>query len=583
MALKRPRQVVLSDYKVPERLFADVAHRVYRELDCPRSLMLDMYLEAGEFEKLASATWIPSDYNSLESAKRAWIATEFLRKYRGMPGLDPKFRVRATLQKVAEAEDACLQANKRLRGYLHGEPIPALVASVLHRAQRKIHDMLPEYKLKAHLQACRWGPGSDAQNKRPFIGPYHKYRSVLTHTTGAREFVACLLESNHLWGSWLTNPHPASGAFTPIKGKRRGNSLLTVPKTALVDRPICVEPGANVYLQLGLGSLLRRGLLRWGIDLSSQETNRMLALEGSHDQSWATIDLSSASDTIARVLVQVLFNYSTKTRTWFRAMDKLRCYWTRYPDATWRLNHKFSSMGNGFTFELETIIFYSLVSSVADIVGGKCAAVYGDDIIVNPAIFDEVQQVLSWCGFSLNAKKSFRSGYFRESCGMNAWDGYELPSYRLEKLDSLADVYSLHNGLVRCGLSRSASWLLRRIPSRFRFFGPKGAGDAVLHTDSHESWNAKPHGLADQWFFWGLVIKGLKWVPEKVRARAYEPAILHSLATMVPLSDHTVYTGGRWGSEGFVTLSRGKWTVGELLVGREQLGLTKVEVPGLTN
>lgn len=569
------------DYQVDPQLYRQAALRAYEELNTPRSLTCALLLKYGETEQLARLTFDPMDYNTIGDARGAWVPTELLRKFRGLPGVDSSFREKAARTKADEAEIACSRANARLLGFLHGEPIPARVARALVRARRKVHDVLPEYKLQRHLAKCRWGPGSDALNKRPFIGPYHKFRSEMSFTRNAREFVACLLEGNHLWGSWLTNPYPAVGALTPLAKVVKGNSYLTVPKSALIDRSICVEPGANVYLQLGLGHLLRRALKRGaGIDLASQERNRWLALEGSELSNWATIDLSSASDTIARRLVQYLFSYSSKTTTWFVVMDRLRSLWTKYPGGEWRLNHKFSSMGNGFTFELETLVFWSIVSSVADQEGGECAAVYGDDIIISPSIYPAVVEVLEWCGFSVNTRKSYHESYFRESCGMNAWNGYELPSYRLEELENLADIYSFHNGLVRLGLIKTARWIQRRIPGFLRFFGPSGAGDAVLHDGSWNDWKAKPHGVVDQWFFWAVKLRGLEWQPVENRTVTYEPAILHSLSTLVPLADHSVYTGGRWGSEGLVTLSTGEWTVGEILISREALGL-KTEWPPL--
>jgi hypothetical protein len=390
------------------------------------------------------------------------------------------------------------------------------------------------------------------------------------------------MERYHLWARWLANPYQPEGAYTPFGGIYRGNEWTTVPKTALIDRSICIEPGANVFLQLGVGQILRTAARRAGIDLTTQERNRMLALEGSSSSEWATIDLSSASDTIARYLVWMLFNYSPKTRTWFKVMDSLRSKFTYYgePLKRWELNEKFSSMGNGFTFELETLVFKALADTVAEREGGICAAVYGDDIIVTRDVFQPVCEVLQECGFLPNPKKSYSTSYFRESCGMNAWDGYELASYRLVSLKSLPEVYSFHNGLTRIGLTKTAGWLQRRIPAQLRFFGPSGAGDAVLHSSDVPSWYAKPYGIVDQWYFWGMKLRGLKYKAHVSRVSFLEPALLHSLCTSVPLSDHTVYTGGRWGSEGLVTLSKGEWTVGSILVGREALGLGFERPPG---
>lgn len=566
----------LDGFSVPGDLWQETAIRAYRELGDPLSQGLAACLTAGDFRSVAEARFEPGLYNDFKSASTAFRSVELLRKFPNFPGLDGRMREEAARKKADEAEAACFRTNRKINsGGLDSGFTPSARRAIV-RAKRKIHDLLPEYDLEAHLRACRHGPGSDVLNRRPYVAPYHKFSSDLKCTAACQPFVACLMEGNHLWARWIANPHDAAGAFTPIASVVRGNEFLTVPKTALTDRSICIEPGANIYLQLGLGAIIRHALRRVGIDLNSQETNRWLALLGSYRADIATIDLSSASDTIARALVQELFDYSPKTRVWWRVMDSLRSRYTNYGTKSrplWKLNQKFSSMGNGFTFELESLIFWALSSSAAEQEGGECLAVYGDDIIVTSRAFAVVTDVLEQCGFEVNTKKSYNSGYYRESCGMNAWDGYEMPSYKLEQLDNLQSVYSFHNGLLRIGCTSTAAWLRRRIPARLRFYGPSGAGDVVLHSSDYHTWQAKPHGLADQWFFWGLRIRALRFQPVEIRAKNYEPAILHSLSTLVPLSDHTVYTGARWGSQGLVPLTRGVWTIGEILISREQAGI----------
>lgn len=569
-------------FKVEERVWKDACLKAYEEINTPHSLKLAILLRSGEFTQLAESKVDPLLYNDRELFSKDFLANELLRKFDALPGLTSQARKQSAIEKALAAEDQCLQTNQRIMEWTLGTGFPTGVESLISKARRKILRVLPDYDLKEHLKCCRWGPGSDALNKRPYVAPYHKFRSQLSGTRSVMPFLTSLLEENNLWATWLGGQE-VSGPFSPLITFFKGNGAFTVPKTALTDRFICIEPAVNVYLQLGLGSMIRRGLKRVGIDLNSQEKNRLFALQGSEDQCWATIDLSSASDTVARRLVQLLFSGHPKLDVWLRVMESLRSPFTNYGSkkkAKWLLNHKFSSMGNGFTFELETLIFWALSTSAAETVDGEVATVYGDDIIVSQNSFAAVTELLELCGFSVNDRKSYNSGYFRESCGMNAWDGYEISSYRLESLRTLADVYSFHNGLRRCGLKRAASEVLRRIPTSLRFFGPSGAGDVVLSNPDYTTWNARPHGLADQWFFWALRLKGLKFVPLEHKVQTYEPALLHSFSTMVPLSDHPVYAGGRWGSQGTVTLTKGEWSVGEVLISREQAGITSPDVFG---
>lgn len=575
---------LLSEYTIPSELWIESSKLAFEELNTPRSLACWILLNAREHKQLLDVEFDPRLYleEDKDRVQRDFIATELLRKFQGIPGFSDKVREEAALQKAASAETECLKTNTRILEWTHGSGFPAGVEGLISRARRKIIHVLGSYDLGEHLKACRWGPGSDALNKRPYVSSYHKFKSLLAGTKSVAPFVSSLLEGNYLWATWLCS-NDVVGPISPIMKFIPGNGSLTVPKSAKTNRFICIEPGANVYLQLGLGSMIRRRLRRVGIDLNSQDRNQMFALEGSESGLWATIDLSSASDTIARRLVHLLFSGHPELEVWFRVLEALRSPFTNYGSAKkpkWTLNHKFSSMGNGYTFELETLIFWALSSSAAEEAGGECAAVYGDDIIVSNHVFDSVSEILNHCGFTVNRRKSYNTTPFRESCGMNAWHGYELKSYRLQTLENLSDVYSLHNGLLRCGLKRAASYVIRRIPRKLRFYGPAGAGDGVIHSPDISTWDAMPHGVADQWFFWSLKLKSLVWKSETIPVRAYEPALLHSFSTKVPLSDHPVYTGNCWGSEGLVTLTDGCFGVGEILVSREALGLSHPALPG---
>lgn len=481
-----------------------------------------------------------------------------------MPGVSAQDRKASALAGEELAEQHCAATNRRFVDYLHGIGLTPDDEALLIAARRKILWVLGDFSFKKLLQKCRWGPGSDRLNKRPYVSPYHKFAGKQSATRSALPIFASLLEGNDLWRRWM-GAVEESGVFTPLVTLFRGNRLSTVPKTALIDRIICIEPSVNIHLQLGLGGLIRDALRRRAhINLDSQETNRMCALQSSEDDSMATIDLSSASDTIARRLVQFLI---PETSPWFRVLDALRSPFTLMPGGIERLNHKFSSMGNGYTFELETLIFWGITSAVCEAKGMKCHAVYGDDIIVDSAVFGDVTRILELCGFVVNTKKSYVEGYFRESCGMNAYHGYEVASYRLEEaLEDLHHLYSFHNGLRRLGLTRAANLVVRSIPKGIRCYGPEDVDDRFLSNPDITTWSYQPYGLEDQWWFWGIRIRSLVFTPDKVTTRYLEPAILHSFATMVPQLDIPVLPGARWGSEGLATIQKGEWAIGETLL-----------------
>jgi hypothetical protein len=145
---------------------------------------------------------------------------------------------------------------------------------------------------------------------------------------------------------------------------------------------------------------------------------------------------------------------------------------------------KISSMGNGATFELETAIFWAISSSVAG-----DSVVYGDDIIVPTEHAPEVIELLEFCGFKCNPKKTFVSGPFRESCGGHYFQGVDVtPPYFRKRLNSLHPVLTAANAInlrskahlmVSYDLKPSWDLLARKIPRKFR--GLEGAGDVCLH------------------------------------------------------------------------------------------------------
>lgn len=232
-----------------------------------------------------------------------------------------------------------------------------------------------------------------------------------------------------------------------------GNEFFTVPKKTDIDRACCKEPDINMYLQKGVGNHIRRALKRFRIDLDDQTRNQRLAQIGSRDGSLATLDLSSASDSVTLGLVEMLF-----PPEWTIVLKDLRSPITRYKKrATDRsyethVNEMLSSMGNGFTFEVESLIFYVLARAVAYFRGERFSSltVYGDDIICPSTMYDDLVWVLTEVGFTVNSEKSFSKGPFRESCGGHYYHGEDVTPFYLRKpVTHLTDLILLLNGIRR--------------------------------------------------------------------------------------------------------------------------------------
>lgn len=258
---------------------------------------------------------------------------------------------------------------------------------------------------------------------------------------------------------------------------RCGESRLSfVPKTDLIARTICTEPSLNMFYQLGLGRLIELRLRRiFGIDLSIQpERNRRLTQIGSIDGSFSTIDLSSASDNFSITLLDWLLKPNSSARG---LIELLRTPRTILPDGRVVELHMVSTMGNGFTFPLQTLLFSCAVASVYVSFGKRYLnradtqnfGVFGDDIIVQTEMFDRLCHLLGLLGFQVNRSKSFSKGLFRESCGSDYFHGHDVRGVYLKDLSSQQARYSAINRLnewsARSGilLPETVHYLLRSV------------------------------------------------------------------------------------------------------------------------
>jgi hypothetical protein len=148
-------------------------------------------------------------------------------------------------------------------------------------------------------------------------------------------------------------------------------------------------------------------------------------------------------------------------------------------------------MGNGFTFELETLIFIGIISGVTGLRPGLDFLVYGDDIIVPKDAARNVLSALRLFGFTPNERKTFVDGPFRESCGGDYFAGVPVRALFVKKTPSTPTEWiSLHNALkARLPRNNVAVALLKgireQVPLRWRLTGPSRVGDLAFHHASH--------------------------------------------------------------------------------------------------
>jgi hypothetical protein len=235
-----------------------------------------------------------------------------------------------------------------------------------------------------------------------------------------------------------------------------GSCLSFVPKTTEISRTICTEPILNMIFQKGIARSLEQRLREvFAINLSTQpEKNADFARLGSLTGRFGTIDLSSASDTISKNLCRYLL-----PKRAYDVLEMARSPVTTLPSGETIELHMISSMGNAFTFPLQTMIFAAVVYGCyraydIDFVRSRGRslgnfAVFGDDIIVEQRSYDLVCRVLTLLGFSVNVDKSFNIGGFRESCGSDYFEGHNIRGVYIKRLRDANDCYSAINRLVR--------------------------------------------------------------------------------------------------------------------------------------
>lgn len=273
------------------------------------------------------------------------------------------------------------------------------------------------------------------------------------------------------------------------------NKIAFVPKTAKTHRTIAVEPLLTLLVQKGIGTLMRKKLKRVGVNLQDQAINQRMAREGSVDpDSFVTIDLESASDSVSRELVRTLL-----PPDWYDLLDRNRCKSFMLDGVIYPYN-KFCSMGNDFCFPLESLLFAAATQVVGAGQLGRDVAVYGDDIIVRARYADGLISLLGTCGFTVNKRKTFLQGPFRESCGADWFGGEDVRPMTLDfALDSVQALFKFLN-LTRRNERTTRTFdsvrpdVLERIPESFRFLRPhKGNEDSGIDATREEFLSGRHH------------------------------------------------------------------------------------------
>jgi hypothetical protein len=439
------------------------------------SLNCKRIVREGSLDELVTLEEPQAEYYTSAAAFRAdYLLSKLVSK-------SPNIPTQIDTQAVATAafwtaEDRNRTVNERL--YNRVDPI-------LHRAALLIEKMLGELNARALEEissAVALGPGSTYDVRGRFVQS-QKLRKSISCTYSLIPFARSLIG--------ITADEVK---FDVVEGNR----FTTVPKNSKTDRGICIEPTLNLLLQKGIGSYLRRRLKLFGCDLDDQGKNRSLA-KMAYEKSLATIDLSMASDTLTESLVWRLL-----PPRWFELLDMARSPKTEIEGKFVNLE-KFSSMGNGFTFELESLIFFAIVKSASR--RQQWVSIYGDDIICHQKDSPHVVAALETSGFLVNRSKTHLGGCFFESCGGHFFKGEDVTPFYLRCNENIPYALQIANSLREyawrsnpdfgCDPAFRPLWLdlVKRIPHRWRLPVPPEMGDTGLHVSESES--ELPHASTD--------------------------------------------------------------------------------------
>ena len=220
--------------------------------------------------------------------------------------------------------------------------------------------------------------------------------------------------------------------FASLKEVDAPARVILVPKDSRGPRLISCEPLEFQWVQQGLGDAIvrhveRHKLTACHVNFTNQQPNQIAALFGSRNGRYATLDLKEASDRVTVGLVRLLF-----PEPLLRYLLNCRSQATTLPDGSIIHLNKFAPMGSALCFPILALCVWAiLTSSEPDADARESILVYGGDVIVKTAKAENAMKWLEAFGLLVNRDKSCTSGFFRESCGMDAYLGICVTPVRI--------------------------------------------------------------------------------------------------------------------------------------------------------
>jgi hypothetical protein len=348
------------------------------------------------------------------------------------------------------------------------------VDAVLIKARNLCHQILDDFDYENVAMFCKHGPGSTVGHPYGSTHLTAKMEIPFTVTADALPVLRAYIEWDDTLKSELMYRYPEINFSDDAQIYKivEGNSMGFAPKNSETSRIICTEPTGNAFVQQGIGAEISRCLANFGVDISTQQfKHKLLAFLSSVHRKSSTVDWTSASDTVLTIFCEWFFPSRV-----FLLMDKTRSKATKVPKEL-SLSGKveyinpstLSTMGNAFTFPVETLIFYciAIATRSVNLNNNRSAfidyeafdydvTVFGDDCIVPCEDFELFTLTLSTVGFIVNNEKSFSGDLvkFRESCGADYFCGRNVrPLFFKAPRSCKASVlrawlYTLWNGII---------------------------------------------------------------------------------------------------------------------------------------
>lgn len=423
------------------------AMRYQMDLGGPVALGIYLCLKYSDDAEACRHQIDPNQYICAGDFRTDYLASKLLSKYTEGPEGHKESLDAKAIEKFLLTEKRLREHRPRLNHILFGVTNnyrDHRAASVLHLAREKIGKWLGSFFDVFDPLDCEFGPGASTSVPGREAHPANKFI--------AKEASPCCKNWVDTFMGYLA---PGTRWNTELL-YRDSSRMSIVDKNFDNKRTIACEPDWSIFFQKGCGAALRKRLRRVGLDLNhAAERHEVLAKTASILGELCTVDLSSASDSVLTALVRFLL-----PDDWFYALDSLRTTSVElpgHPPGTSVPLIKFSSMGNGFTFELESLIFYAVSKAACEImeVDHSDVSVFGDDIIIPSTVYQCLTDALEAGGFVINTAKTFSEGYFRESCGAHYFDGWDVkPIYLKAPLSHDTEKYKFCNTIrratVRC-------------------------------------------------------------------------------------------------------------------------------------